>query len=252
MVMQESSGRRPTYVLTRGAYDARRESVEPATPVGIFPWPDEYPRNRLGFARWLVDSRNPLTARVAVNRIWQIFFGRGLVATSEDLGSQGQAPTHPELLDWLSRRFIDSGWDVHALCRLIALSATYQQSSIPRDRQGYRTDPDNQWLARGPRQRLSAEQLRDNALAVSGLLVSQVGGPSVFPYQPAGLWEESGTGKTYQQSHGEALYRRSLYTFWRRTSPPAFDDGLRRTLARILPGATRADSHTAAGPGPVE
>jgi hypothetical protein len=189
--------------------------------------PEEYPRNRLGFAKWLVDPRNPLTARVAVNRFWQVFFGRGLVATSEDFGSQGQLPTHPELLDWLARRFVDSGWNVRELCRRIVLSSTYRQSSTPRDPNLYETDPDNLLLARGPRHRFSAEQVRDNALAVSGLLVPTVGGPSVFPYQPAGLWEESGTGKSYHQSQGEGLYRRSLYTFWRRTSPPptmtAFD-----------------------------
>jgi hypothetical protein len=227
MVMEELPYRRLTYLLARGAYDAPRDPVSPDTPAGIFPMPEEYPRNRLGFAKWLIDARNPLTARVAVNRFWQIFFGRGLVATSEDFGSQGQLPTHSELLDWLARRFVDTGWNVRELCRLIVLSSTYRQSSTPRDPKLYETDPDNLLLARGPRHRLSAEQVRDNALAVSGLLVSTVGGPSVFPYQPAGLWEESGTGKSYHQSTGEGLYRRSLYTFWRRTSPPptltAFD-----------------------------
>jgi hypothetical protein len=227
MVMEELPYRRPTYLLARGGYDAPRDPVSPDTPSGIFSMPEEYPRNRLGFAKWLVEPRNPLTARVAVNRFWQIFFGRGLVATSEDFGSQGQLPTHPELLDWLARRFVDSGWNVQELCRLIVLSSTYRQSSTPRDPHLYQTDPDNLLLARGPRHRFSAEQVRDNALAVSGLLVPTVGGPSVFPYQPAGLWEESGTGKSYHQSTGEGLYRRSLYTFWRRTSPPptmtAFD-----------------------------
>jgi hypothetical protein len=220
MVMQELPYRRPTYILARGAYDAPREAVLPDTPAGIFPMPAEYPRDRLGFARWLVEERNPLTARVAVNRLWQTFFGRGLVATSEDFGSQGDLPSHPELLDWLARRFMDSGWNVQELCRLIVLSATYRQSSTPRDTKLYALDPDNRLLARGPRHRLSAEQIRDNALAVSGLLAAKVGGPSVFPYQPAGLWEESGTGKSYHQSTDEGLYRRSLYTFWRRTSPP--------------------------------
>jgi hypothetical protein len=182
--------------------------------------PPEYPRNRLGLAQWLVDERNPLTARVAVNRFWQIFFGRGLVPTPEDFGGQGQPPSHPELLDWLARRFIDSGWDVKALCKLIVTSSTYRQSSTPRDRKLFADDPDNRLLGRGPRHRLSAEQIRDNSLAISGLLVRRIGGPSVRPYQPAGLWEESGTGKSYAQDHGEGLYRRSLYTFWRRTSPP--------------------------------
>ncbi|HVC98816.1 MAG TPA: DUF1553 domain-containing protein [Pirellulales bacterium] len=220
MAMAELPWRRPTYVLRRGAYDARGERVEPGTPAGVFPFPAEYPRNRLGLAQWIVDERNPLTARVAVNRFWQIFFGHGLVATPEDFGGQGQPPTHPELLDWLARHFIDSGWDVKALAKLIVLSSTYRQSSSPRDTRLFADDPDNRLLARGPRHRLSAEQIRDNALSVSGLLVQRIGGPSVRPYQPAGLWEESGTGKSYTQDHGEGLYRRSLYTFWRRTSPP--------------------------------
>jgi hypothetical protein len=220
MVMQEMPEPRPAYVLARGAYDARREKVSADTPAGIFPFPAEYPRNRLGLARWLTDERNPLTARVAVNRFWQLFFGRGLVATSEDFGGQGQPPSHPELLDWLARRFMDHRWDVHDLCRTIVLSSTYRQASVVRDPKWEQTDPENRLLARGPRHRLSAEQLRDNALAVSGLLVRKLGGPSVMPYQPAGLWEESGTGKSYRQSKGEGLYRRSMYTFWRRTSPP--------------------------------
>jgi len=220
MVMKEMPRRRPTFVLARGAYDAPTAAVSPGGPETIFAWPEEYPRNRLGFAQWIVDERNPLTARVAVNRFWRLFFGRGLVATTEDFGSQGDVPTHPELLDWLARRFMDAGWDVRELCRTIVLSATYRQSSTPADAQTWSADPQNLLLARGPRHRLSAEQLRDNALAVSGLLVRKVGGPSVFPYQPAGLWSESGTGKRYSQSKGEGLYRRSLYTFWRRTAPP--------------------------------
>jgi hypothetical protein len=220
MAMQEMPGQRPTFVLARGAYDAPTEAVSPGGPESVFAWPDEYPRNRLGFAQWLVDERNPLTARVAVNRFWRLFLGRGLVATTEDFGSQGDVPTHPELLDWLARRFIDSGWDVRELCRTIALSATYRQSSTPADAQTWSADPQNLLLARGPRHRLSAEQVRDNALAVSGLLVRKVGGPSVYPYQPAGLWQEAGTGKSYSQSKGDGLYRRSLYSFWRRTSPP--------------------------------
>ena len=220
MAMEEMPERRPTFVLARGAYDAPTDPVRPGGPESIFAWPEEYPRNRLGFARWLVDERNPLTSRVAVNRFWRIFFGRGLVATTEDFGSQGDVPTHPELLDWLARRFMDSDWDVRDLCRTIVLSATYRQSSTPADEQTWAADPQNLLLARGPRHRLSAEQVRDNALAVSGLLVRTVGGPSVYPYQPAGLWSESGTGKRYSQSKGEGLYRRSLYTFWRRTAPP--------------------------------
>ncbi|MBX3441287.1 MAG: DUF1553 domain-containing protein [Planctomyces sp.] len=220
MVMHELEERRPTHILARGAYDAPGEIVQPITPQDIFPLPDDLPRNRLGFAKWLVDERNPLTARVAVNRLWTQFFGRGLVATSQDFGSQGETPPHPELLDWLARDFMDSGWDVQRLIRLIALSSTYRQSSTPSDPSLYARDPANRLLARGPRHRLSAEELRDSALSVSGLMKPRLGGPSVFPYQPAGLWEESGTNQTYRQSQGDDLYRRSLYTFWRRTSPP--------------------------------
>jgi hypothetical protein len=220
MVLEEMPARRPTHVLHRGAYDAPRERVEPDVPAAILPFPHSLPRNRMGFARWLLDDRNPLTARVAVNRIWQIFFQRGLVVSAEDFGTQGTPPLHPELLDWLARHFMESGWDVQELCQLIALSSTYRQASRPQDPATLTRDPDNALLARGPRGRLSAEMVRDNALAISGLLVRRVGGPSVFPYQPAGLWEESGTNQVYRQSKGEGLYRRSLYTFWRRTSPP--------------------------------
>lgn len=227
MVMEELPERRPTYVLARGAYDARGEEVSPATPRDIFPFPSDLPANRLGLAMWMVDERNPLTARVAVNRVWQQFFGQGLVATPEDFGGQGQPPSHPQLLDWLARHYIESGWDTKALCRLIALSATYRQSSVPRDKRLYQDDPQNRLLARGPRHRLRGEEIRDNALAVSGLMVPTIGGPSVKPYQPAGLWAESGTGKTYVPDQGDGLYRRSMYTFWRRTAPPpsmmAFD-----------------------------
>ena len=220
MVMRELAERRPTFVLKRGAYDAPGEAVEPGVPESILPFAAELPRNRLGLARWMTDPRNPLTARVAVNRIWRSCFGRGLVATAEDFGSQSQLPTHPELLDWLAREFVESGWDVKGIFKRIVLSATYRQSSRA-DPDLLARDPENRLLARGPRHRLEAEQIRDNALAISGLLAPRIGGPSVRPYQPAGLWEESGTGKTYVQDQGEKLYRRSLYTFWRRTAPPA-------------------------------
>lgn len=243
MVMKEMPGRRPAFVLARGAYDQPRDPVEPGAPAGVFAFPAEYPRNRLGLAKWLINDRNPLVARVAVNRYWQMFFGRGLVPTPEDFGSQGQPPSHPELLDWLARHFMDHGWNVHDLCRLIVLSSTYRQSSVPRDAKVHTSDPDNKLLARGPRVRLPAEMIRDNALAVSGLLVPKIGGPSVMPYQPARLWEESGTNRSYAQSKGEGLYRRSLYTFWRRTSPPpamtAFDAPTREfCLARRESTAT--------------
>jgi hypothetical protein len=219
MVMSEMKERRPTFVLRRGSYAMPGDPVEPGVPERIFPFPAGLPTNRLGFAEWLIDPRHPLTARVAVNRIWRLHFGRGLVASAEDFGAQGQLPTHPELLDWLSRRFIESGWDRKALHRLLVLSATYRQTSDPRP-ELLAADPENRWLARGPKHRLLAEQIRDEALAVSGLLVSKVGGASVKPYQPAGVWEDAGTGKSYSQDKGEKLYRRSLYTFWRRTAPP--------------------------------
>ncbi len=219
MVMKEMTAHRPTFVLKRGAYDAPGDAVESGTPEGIFPFPKKYPKNRLGLARWLVDPRNPLTARVVVNRIWKMHFGRGLVATPEDFGSQGQLPTHPELLDWLAKNFVESGWNVKKLHELIVTSATYRQSSVAPP-ELVAADPDNRLLARGPKHRLQAEEIRDAALATSGLLSPKIGGPSVKPYQPAGLWEQSGTGKTYAQDKGEKLYRRSLYTFWRRTAPP--------------------------------
>jgi hypothetical protein len=219
MVMREMKTRRPTYVLKRGAYDARGEQVEPGTPEKIFPFPKNYPKNRLGLAKWLVDKNNPLTARVVVNRIWKMHFGRGIVATPEDFGSQGKLPTHPELLDWLAKNFMENGWDVKRLQKLIVTSATFRQSSVASPELEAR-DPENDLLARGPKARLSAEEIRDEALAASGLLVRKIGGPSVKPYQPAGFWKNSGIAQTYVQDHGENLYRRSLYTFWRRTAPP--------------------------------
>jgi hypothetical protein len=219
MAMREMAGQRPTFVLARGAYDAPGAPVSPGTPERILPFKAEYPRNRLGLARWITDPEHPLTSRVAVNRAWKHHFGRGLVPTVEDFGMQGRAPSHPELLDWLAHRFMSSGWDRKALHRLMVTSATYRQSSVVTPTLAQK-DPENILLARGPRHRLSAEVVRDRALLVSGLLVSRMGGRSVKPYQPAGVWEESGTGKTYTQDHGEALYRRSLYTFWRRTAPP--------------------------------
>jgi hypothetical protein len=219
MVMREMADRRPTFLLQRGAYDAPGDPVEPDVPASVLPFDQTLPRNRLGLARWMTDRRHPLTARVAVNRVWQSCFGQGLVATPDDFGSQGDLPTHPELLDWLALTFMNSDWDLKALYQLIVTSATYRQTSHANPDLLAR-DPDNRLLARGPRHRLDAEQIRDSALAISGLLSRQIGGPSVRPYQPAGLWEESGTGKSYVQDHGDKLYRRSLYTFWRRTAPP--------------------------------
>jgi hypothetical protein len=190
------------------------------------------PVNRLEFARWLVGAANPLTARVAANRQWQLFFGTGLVKTVDDFGAQGEWPSHPELLDWLAVEFADGGWDVKRLQRRIVTSATYRQSSNVTPALAAR-DPENRLLARGPRLRLSAEMIRDQALAASGLLVERLGGASVKPYQPAGLWKELAETDEYQQDHGENLYRRSLYTFWKRTvAPPTmttFDAPLRET-----------------------
>lgn len=219
MTMAELSTRRATHILKRGAYDAPGDEVQPDTPASLLQFPADQPRNRLGLAQWLTDRKNPLVARVAVNRIWKMHFGRGLVATPEDFGSQGRLPAQPELLDWLAGWFMEHSWDVKELHRLIVTSATFRQSSVA-SKQLVERDPENQLLARGPKLRLLAEQIRDSALAASGLLNRTIGGPSVKPYQPAGLWEQSGTGKTYTQDHGDKLYRRSLYTFWRRTSPP--------------------------------
>ncbi|MGE0607898.1 MAG: DUF1553 domain-containing protein [Pirellulales bacterium] len=219
MVMEEMSPPRETYVLLRGEYDKHGEPVTGGTPAALPPLADGLPNNRLGFARWLVEPAHPLTARVAVNRYWQMYFGTGLVKTVDDFGSQGEWPTHPEMLDWLATEFMQSGWDVKAMQKQIVMSHTYQQSSkVTPDL--LQLDPDNRLLARGPRQRLAAEMVRDQALAVSGLLVEKLGGPSVKPYQPAGLWKELTGAEDYVADTGESLYRRSLYTFWKRTVAP--------------------------------
>lgn len=218
MTMEEMPVAREVHVLKRGDYKMPGERVFPDTPQALLPFPADAPRNRLGLAQWLVQPDHPLTARVAVNRIWKLFFGRGLVETQEDFGVQGRPPSHPELLDWLARRFVQSGWDMKAMCRLIATSAVYRQSSQATPSLEER-DPDNILLARGPRYRLEAEFIRDRALAASGLLNPQLGGPSVKPYHPEGLWEDVGWEK-YVQDHGPALYRRSMYTYWKRTVPP--------------------------------
>ena len=231
MVMEEMAKPRETFMLVRGQYDRKGEKVTPGTPAMLPPLPKDAPPNRLGLARWLVSPQHPLTARVAVNHFWQMHFGTGLVKTAEDFGSQGERPSHPELLDWLATEFIRTGWDVKAMQRLMVTSAAFRQSSrlAPRLRE---KDPENRLLARGPRVRLPAEFIRDQALAASGLLVRKIGGPSVRPYHPPGLWEEIAfgagfTAQKYEQDKGEALYRRSLYTFWKRTCPPpslqAFD-----------------------------
>jgi hypothetical protein len=231
MVMKEMPTPRDTHILIRGEYDKKGPKVTPGLPASLPRLPQGAPNNRLGFAKWLVDPANPLTARVAVNRTWQLYFGTGLVKTVEDFGAQGEWPSHPELLDWLATEFVRTGWDVKALHRLIVTSAVYRQSSRA-TRELLQRDPDNRLLARGPRLRLSAEMIRDQALAASGLLIERLGGPSVRPYQPPDLWKDL-TEERYVQDKGDKLHRRSLYTFWKRTiAPPAmltFDAAGRET-----------------------
>ncbi len=227
MVMQQAEKPRESFVLVRGQYDQHGEKVEPGVPASLPPLAADAPRNRLGLAQWLVDPRHPLVARVTVNRFWQNIMGTGIVKTAQDFGSQAEWPSHPELLDWLAVDFIEHGWDVKRLVKMIVTSAAYRQSSrlTPELRE---RDPQNRLYARGPRFRLGAEEIRDAALYTSGLLVEQIGGPSVRPYQPEGLWEElssrsdSGnwSAQRFVQDHGESLYRRTMYTFWKRTSPP--------------------------------
>ncbi|APU11011.1 hypothetical protein A5M85_12160 [Cellulophaga lytica] len=224
MVMQEMKTPRQAYILNRGLYDQHGEKVYPDTPETILAYPEGFERNRLGLAKWLFHEDNPLTARVAVNRFWQRMFGTGIVASSYDFGNQGALPTHPELLDYLALQFRDSGWDTKKMLKLMALSKTYQQSTVI-SKEALEKDPENKWLARGPRIRLSAEMIRDQALFVSGLLNKEIGGPSVKPYQPEGIWEETtggggGSTSSYVLSEGKDLYRKSLYTFWKRTVPP--------------------------------
>ncbi|AXT56760.1 DUF1553 domain-containing protein [Aquimarina sp. AD1] len=216
MVMKDSPGIRKTYLLERGQYDAHGEEVFSNTPNSLPAMSEDLPKNRLGLAKWLTDSKHPLTARVAVNRYWQNFFGKGIVETSEDFGNQGSLPTHPELLDWLATSFIESGWDLKALNKQIVMSQTYQQDSNVSE-ELREMDPDNSLLARGPSKRLSGEMLRDNALVASGLLNAKIGGESVKPYQPKGLWKM--THLPYKRDAGDKLYRRSLYTIWKRTAP---------------------------------
>jgi hypothetical protein len=224
MVMSEMEKPRETFVLGRGDYRNKTDKVSPGVPAALSPLPQDVPVNRLGLAKWLVAPSHPLTARVAVNRYWQMYFGLGIVKTSENFGVQGEPPAHPELLDWLATEFIRTGWDVKAMQRLIVTSATYRQSSRVTPAL-LENDPENRLLARGPRFRLPAETVRDNALAVSGLINADIGGPSVFPYQPKGLWDELAFGdgfsaQSFTPSTNKDLYRRSMYTFWKRTVPP--------------------------------
>ncbi len=219
MVMEEMTTPRETRVLVRGEYNRPGKRVEPGVPAALHPLPEGAPPNRLALARWIVDPANPLTARVIVNQWWQMYFGAGLVRTVEDFGAQGERPSHPELLDWLATELVRTGWDVKRMQKTIVMSATYRQSSRVTPELLER-DPDNRLLARGPRFRLPAEMIRDQALAASGLLVERIGGPSVKPYQPEGLWKEIASDTEYDQAKGEGLYRRSLYTYWKRTVVP--------------------------------
>jgi hypothetical protein len=231
MVMEELAVPRETHILIRGQYDRPGPRVAPGIPACLSSAKGETHPNRLHLARWLVEPGNPLTSRVAVNRDWQMLFGTGLVRTVDDFGAQGQPPSHPELLDWLATEFVQSGWDVKRLLRLLVTSATYRQSSRVTAEHLAR-DPENRLLARAPRLRLPAEMVRDQALALAGLLVERAGGLSVKPYQPPGLWNELADAE-FIQDHGPNLYRRSLYTFWKRTVPPpamvAFDAPGRET-----------------------
>lgn len=247
MVMEENPPEktRETFTLTRGDYQQPDMKVEPGTPAFLPPLPEGAPANRLGLARWLVDPAHPLTARVAVNRIWQQFFGTGIVKTSEDFGVQGELPVHPELLDWLAVEFVESGWDVKHLVRLIVTSSTYRQDGSFKPEKSEH-DPENRLLARGARSRLPAMLLRDQALAISGLLVPKVGGEPVYPRQPEGLWEEFSFGKiSYPVRHEpEQLYRRSLYSFFRRTSsPPNLFDTSARQVCTVKPSTTNTPLH---------
>ena len=236
MVMAEMPKPRDTFILLRGQYDKHGDKVTADVPESLAPLPANEPHNRLALARWLVSPRQPLTSRVIVNRYWQSFFGTGIVKTAEDFGSQGEEPTHPELLDWLAVQFMNPTsesapaarpWDVKAIVKLMVMSSTYRQSSATTPEMLAR-DPENRLLSHISRLRLPAEFIRDQSLAVSGLLSDEIGGKSVSPYQPAGLWEElmkrsdgaNWTAQTYVQDHGKDLYKRTMYTFWKRTSPP--------------------------------
>ena len=222
-VMGDLDSLRKTYVLNRGVYDAHGEEVNAGTPESILPFSQSYPKNRLGLAQWLFNKQHPLTARVFVNQVWQEFFGKGLVKTSGDFGMQGELPSHPALLDWLAVDFMSHGWDIKRLVKQIVTSATYRQSAVVSPEK-LSFDPDNILLARAPRYRLHAEFIRDMVLSSSGLLVKTIGGPSVKPYQPDGLWEGATSGRgilsVYKQDHGASLYRRGIYTFIKRTVPP--------------------------------
>jgi hypothetical protein len=249
MVMEDRDKPRATYILDKGSYEKRGEEVSMGTPAALINMPNDYPKNRLGLAKWIVSPDNPLTARVIVNRFWQQVFGVGIVKTSEDFGTQGETPMNQELLDYLATTFIESGWNVKNLMRLIVTSDTYKQTSkatkVSENDTNYSLDPENRFLSRGPRFRMPSWMLRDNALAASGLLVPKIGGSPVNTYQPEGVWEEASFGKKrYSRDNGEKLYRRGLYTFWRRIiAPPAFFDNSNRQTCTVKPFRTNTPMH---------
>ncbi len=255
-VAQEKGDASPTaFILYRGDYDKRRDEVKADTPDILPPFPAELPKNRLGYAQWLLRPEHPLTARVTVNRFWQEVFGAGLVKTTGEFGVAGELPSHPELLDWLALEFRDHGWDVKRFFRELVLSATYRQSAAA-TAEKLEKDPQNRLFARGPRFRMDAEIVRDYALAASGLLVRKLGGPSVRPYQPEGVWEAvamiGSNTRDYKQDTGDNLYRRSMYTFWKRAAPPASMDIFNAPSREQCTVPPRADEYAAAGFGDLE
>jgi hypothetical protein len=256
MIMEDMAKPRKTYILERGLYSKRKEEVTAAIPAVFADMPPDAPRNRLGLARWLVDPQHPLTARVTVNRLWAELFGQGFVKTTENFGVQGDKPSHPDLMDWLAVTFMESGWDVKAFMKRMLMSATYRQSSDVTPEM-LNADPQNRFLSRGPRFRMPAWMIRDQALASGGLLVAKLGGPPVKPYQPDGLWEEFSFGNIkYKRGRGEDLYRRSLYTYWRRiVAPPQFFDSSTRQTCTVKGNRTNTPLHaltTLNDPGYVE
>jgi len=245
MVMADQPILRPTRILDHGLYDQPRDPVLAAVPAALPALPTSAPANRLALAQWLVRRDHPLTARVTVNRFWQMLFGIGLVKTAEDFGLQAETPFQPEVLDWLAAEFMDSGWDVKHLLRTIVTSEAYQRSSVIGSPQIHERDPENRLLARGPRFRMPSWMIRDQALAVAGLLRPFPGGPGVNGYQPPGIWEEATFGnKKYPIGTGAALHQRSLYTFWRRiVGPTLYFDSAKRQVCQVKPLRTNTPMH---------
>ena len=249
MIMKDMDKVRTTYILDKGSYEKRGEEVNMGTPRVLPAMPEKFPKNRLGLAQWIVSPENPLTSRVIVNRFWQQIFGVGIVKTSEDFGTQGETPANQAILDYLATTFVESGWNVKELIKLIVTSNTYKQSStatkVSESETNYSLDPEYRLLSRGPRFRMPSWMLRDNALAASGILVPKIGGSPVNTYQPEGVWEEASFGKKrYSRDNGEKLYRRGLYTFWRRIiAPPAFFDNSNRQTCTVKPFRTNTPLH---------